>query len=266
MAYKWLPHPLKKTITVSDIFTCFTEAYPADFRFYGEMHDFWELVYVERGSIWAAEEQHVVQLHENMFILHKPLAFHRLWCDSVGATVRILSFTAYGDDTAKLEHRTGVLPWNLRDTLIGTADYARALLDGDRSVGGYVAAGLEYLLAGIANTAAETLPSQGRSDFERVMASINAHYRENLSLSELATHCRMSESKLKKVFHSVYDLGIMKYICKLKVRDAGQMLADGHSTEEICEALHFTDRNYFSYTFKRETGMTPREYRQKTEK
>lgn len=263
MDYESLRCPLQRTIGTGDVFTAFTAERAAGFRFDGEIHNFWELVYVERGTIWAAEEQRIVCLHENMYILHKPLAFHRLWCDREGATIRIISFTAHGDGTTRLEHRTGVLPWQLRDLLVATVERASALLDGDCQLGGYVAAGLDYLLEGIAHAADEPLPSESRADFERIMVEINAHYRENITLSELATHCRMSESKLKKVFHSVYDLGVMKYVCKLKMRDAGQMLMDGYSTEEICEALNFTDRNYFSYAFKRETGMTPREYRQK---
>ncbi len=266
MAYDWTPHSLQKTISVSDIFTCFTGEYAAGYRFYGEMHDFWELVYVERGSIWVAEEQHVVQLHENMFIIHRPFTFHRLWCEDSGATMKFFTFNATGRDVTKLERRTGVLPWHLRETLLATVKRGAAFLNGNEQLGGCVAAGIEYLLEEIAHTDVSPLPNQSRSDFECIMSCINAHYRENITLAELSAMCHMSESKLKKVFHSVYDLGIMKYLCKLKIRDAGQMLADGYTTEEICKALHFTDRNYFSYTFKRETGMTPREYRQKTEK
>lgn len=262
----WLRHPLQKSIHVTDIFSCFTGDHYANYRFYGEMHDFWELVYIEHGSAWVAEEQHIMQLHENMFIIHRPLVFHRLWSEGSVATSKIFSFNATGQGLAQLERRTGVLPGHLHDALITTVDRGIAFLNGNRQLGGCVASGIEYLLEEIAHADIRPLPNQSRSDFEQVMSTIHTHYRENITLSELAALCHMSESKLKKVFHSVYDLGIMKYICKLKVRDAGQMLADGYSTDEICEALHFTDRNYFSYTFKRETGTTPREYRQKIKK
>ncbi len=263
MDYEALRCPLQQPIAINDVFTAFSAQREAGFRFEGEAHDFWELVYVVRGSIWAAEEQHILQLHENMFILHKPLAFHRLWCDKEGASIKILSFTAGGEATARLDRRSGVLPWHLRDLLIRTVDRAGALLDGEQGERAAVAAGIACLLENIAQTAVSPLPDQGRDDFERLMAVIHTHYRENLSLGDIAAQCHMSESKVKKVFRRVYDLGIMKYICKLRMREAGEMLADGTGIDEICEILHFTDRNYFSYAFKRETGISPREYRRK---
>ena len=263
MNYETYRHPLQPPVAVNDVFTAFTSEREAGFRFEGEAHDFWELVYVVRGTIWAAEEQHVQQLHENMFILHKPLAFHRLWCDKEGATIKIVSFTASGNGIGQLDQRSGVLPWHLRELLLHTVDRAEALLNGEQSEQTLVAAGIACLLEGIAQTAVHSLSTQKQDDFEQLMGIIHAHYREDLSLGDLAALCRMSESKVKKVFHRVYDLGIMKYICKLRMREAGRLLADGARIDEVCEVLHFSDRNYFSYAFKRETGLSPREYRRK---
>jgi AraC-like DNA-binding protein len=266
MDYESLRHPLQKRVNVRDVYTAFTAARDADFYFDGEMHDFWELVYVERGSAWAAEEEHVVELKENMFILHKPLAFHRIWCEGKGATFKVISFTAFGDGTARLEKRTGLLPWHLRELLTRTIERAHAVLDADGGAEGCVAAGLELLLEELAQADTTPLPKPDQADFDRIMTVINEHYRDNITLTQLAALCHMSESKLKKVFHRVYDLGVMKYVSKLRMRDAGQLLCDGVSIEEICEKLHVTDRNYFSYAFKHETGLSPREYRQKYEK
>ena len=263
MDYETLRCPLQRTIHIEDIFTAFTAKRDAGFRFDGEMHDFWELVYVERGTIWAAEEQHIVKLTENMFILHKPLAFHRLWCDGEGVTFKVISFTAFGSGTLRLENRTGVLPWHLQDLLISILERANALLNGNATHATSIAAGLELLLEDIALADTTTMPRQKQEDFDRIMSVINAHYRDNLSLGALSDLCHMSESKVKKVFRRVYDVGVMKYIGKLRMRDAGQMLRDGVRIKELCDILHFTDCNYFSFAFKRETGLSPREYRQK---
>ena len=263
MDYETLRQPLQKSIHVGDIFTSFTSTRDANFHFDGEMHDFWELVYVERGELWVAEEQHIVRLKETMFILHKPLAFHRLWCDGDGATYKVISFTADGDGTARLENRLGALPWHLQKLLAATVERASAFLNGDTKHSTCIAAGLALLLEEISLIDTEPPPKPREMDFDRIMTIINARYRDNLSLEELAVLCHMSESKVKKVFRRVYDVGIMKYTTKLRMRDAGQMLCNGLSIEEICETLHFNDRNYFSFAFKRETGLTPREYRQK---
>ncbi|MBQ4612344.1 MAG: helix-turn-helix transcriptional regulator [Clostridia bacterium] len=262
------PHALSvhDWLLLTDIYTAFTAERADDFVFDGEMHDFWELVYVTSGSIWAAEEQRIVHLKENMFILHKPQAFHRLWCDGDGATIKIISFAAFGTATKMLEQRGGVLPWHLHEPLCTTIDHAASLIDGDAARAGRVIAGLQYVLTELAHITEQPLTDHSRLDFELLMQTIHRCYRENPTLKELAARCNMSESKMKSVFRSVYDMGIMKYVTKLRIRDAAQMLTHGDSIENICDTLHYSDRNYFSYAFKREVGLSPQEYRRKYRK
>ncbi len=254
-------------IEPTGIITSFTGNYPDGYRFGGEMHDFWELVLVRGGSVWVAEEQKILNLGRNMFIVHKPMAFHRLWCSGSDTSVKIITFEAKGGMLKRLEGLSGTCPWQLADFLSQTIDFGHTLLH-DRlgseerdELSGRVKARLTAILYEFAELERTDEGVHETTDAERILATINEHYLEDISLETLATFCRMSESKIKKDFRSIYDGGVMKYICRLKMRDAAVMLSEGKSTDEICEALSIHDKNYFSFVFRREVGVTPSEYR-----
>lgn len=262
---RWKRVPLSGRIEPISLISAFTARYSEEYRFAGEMHDFWEIVLVRHGSLWVAEEQKIQNLKKNMFIIHKPMAFHRLWCVS-GAEVefKIITFEATGSMLKKLEGLSGSCPWQLADRLAQTIDLATSFLrgEGDRDdLAVRIKSRLSSLLCELIEFNYNEESVSEMSDASRILTAIDEHYLEGLTLEKLAHYCRMSESKIKKEFHSIYDGGVMKYICRLKMRDAAAMIERGMSAEQICEALSMCDKNYFSFVFKREIGMTPSEYR-----
>ncbi len=262
---RWKKVPLRGGIEPTSLITAFTSRYSGEYRYAGEMHDFWEIVLVRHGSLWVAEEQKILNLKKNMFILHKPMAFHRLWCLSEGEVeFKIITFEATGSWLKKLEGLSGSCPWQLADRLAQTIDLAHSFLRGEgeqEELSARIKARLASILCELNEFNNNEEEVSEMSDASRILSTIDEHYLEGLTLEKLAHYCRMSESKIKKEFHSVYDGGVMKYICRLKMRDAAAMLERGMSAEQICEALSMGDKNYFSFVFKREIGMTPSEYR-----
>lgn len=262
---RWKKTPLSGGIEPTSLISAFTARYSGEYRFAGEMHDFWEIVLVRYGSLWVAEEQKIQNLKKNMFILHKPMAFHRLWCLSEGEVeFKVITFEATGSMLKKLEGLSGSCPWQLADRLAQTVDLAWSFLHGEGDREDFSARIKSRLASILCELIEFNYNEEGvseMSDVSRILLTIDEHYLEGLTLEKLAHYCRMSESKIKKEFHSVYDGGVMKYICRLKMRDAAAMIERGMSADQICEALSMCDKNYFSFVFKREIGMTPSEYR-----
>ena len=83
----------------------------------------------------------------------------------------------------------------------------------------------------------------------------------NLSISDVAKHCCVSESSLKSVFLEFSQLGVHKYFFKLKINKAATLLKKGMTARAIAYELGFHSQEYFSTAFKRETGLSPRAYR-----
>ena len=73
-------YPLKKELTVQAVVSAFYHKSPKDFKFAGESHDYWELIYVDRGRmlITAGSQQYVLKAGELAF--HCPNEFHAAAC------------------------------------------------------------------------------------------------------------------------------------------------------------------------------------------
>ena len=84
---------------------------------------------------------------------------------------------------------------------------------------------------------------------------------DSATVDELADLCGMSTSNLKKVYSMYSVFSIHKYFVKLKIARAIEMLEEGYNVTEISDKLGFNNQNYFSIVFKRETSMSPLNYR-----
>lgn len=88
------------------------------------------------------------------------------------------------------------------------------------------------------------------------------HIQEDLSLSVLAAHTGLTPKYLSALFRKETGETIHSYILAHRIREAKTMLRrDSPSLSEISHLLNFSSQSYFNTVFKKETGMTPREYR-----
>lgn len=91
---------------------------------------------------------------------------------------------------------------------------------------------------------------------------IENNLNKQISVSELAGICALSESTLRRNFKTFVGMSPIDYINKLKINKAKQLLEFPEVTiASICEQLSFYDASYFYRLFKRHSGMTPVRYR-----
>ena len=82
-----------------------------------------------------------------------------------------------------------------------------------------------------------------------------------LSNAKLAAQLGFSEVHFRKQFTKAYGEAPHRYIIKLRISRARQMLADGMlSVTEIAEQCGFSGVYHFSRAFKRSAGISPSEY------
>ena len=83
------------------------------------------------------------------------------------------------------------------------------------------------------------------------------------TLSEVATHLRVSGPHLSRTFRSQTGQRFTDFVRDVKVRQAEVLLKDVRlSISEIADELGYEDRRYFSRVFRSVTGITPTEYRE----
>lgn len=96
---------------------------------------------------------------------------------------------------------------------------------------------------------------------------IDFHYKEELSLDHLAKLCSVSSSYLSTLFKKETGVTVTDYINGTRVRQALLLLnSTSLSIQEISEQCGFSDSNYFTRTFKKFQGKSPKSYRESIRK
>lgn len=90
------------------------------------------------------------------------------------------------------------------------------------------------------------------------------HYSDpDLSLNMLAAHVNFSPNHLSAVFSQQTGTTLIKYLTDYRMNKAKEMLrCTNCRSSEICASVGYKDPHYFSYLFKKTTGMTPTQYRE----
>lgn len=97
-----------------------------------------------------------------------------------------------------------------------------------------------------------------------VLDYIYDNLHTKITLNALAEQVHLSPSHLSKLFHKEMGLTISNYIRKKRIEAAENMLKfSDYSCAEIANYLYFSSESYFIQAFKKETGDTPKHYREK---
>ena len=285
---KYYRHKIDNLLVVSRIVTVHYFEFDKSFTSEGEAHDFWEMVYVDSGTLicTAGEETTALSAGECMF--HRPGEYHRHAADGKSTPhVCIVSFECRSEGMRFFEGRRMLLPSDC-------ARYVRAIVGEATAtfnipVSDPMAKKMELLpepiLGGtqmIKNRLEMLLILLLRSESSRegegalflrdagaggkVADLIIARMREGLyralSVDELCEGIAYSRSYIFKEFRAATGATIAGYYNAMRIAEAKRLLREGsRSIGEIAELLRFDTPNYFGKTFKRYTGQTPRAYR-----
>lgn len=91
---------------------------------------------------------------------------------------------------------------------------------------------------------------------------LHAHMKEKITLADLAEGTFFSVAHCEGVFKRETGVSIVEYLLKERVRRAKRLLTEGAlPLTDIAEEVGFPDYNYFSRTFKKRVGVSPKCYR-----
>ncbi len=97
---------------------------------------------------------------------------------------------------------------------------------------------------------------------QKAIQYIEGHIFEPISLSALAEHLNLSREYTSSLFSEKMGMTLSQFINQRKARRAKEMILDGEmSLEEISRALGYENYSYFSRTFKKNFGVSPRQYK-----
>lgn len=280
----------EKIFNVEKIITIFYMEFSKDFAYDGEKHDFWEMVYVDKGEMICTADKNRFVLKSGEMTFHKPNEFHNLSGDrSVAPNVSIITFECKsramkffegkifrlspaektllselfeeGLSCFKLVDEQNPLLQNLEkipNPPLGASQMTKNLLE-------------IFLIRLSRNT--DTVPKKMRRSYimdgvdvaynvKEILDVIHQSIYGKLTVGEIAAKVRKSESTVKQLFAQFRKNGIMKYYNELKIKEAKRLIRENHlNITQISDALHFDSPQYFSKCFKAHTKMTPSEYK-----
>lgn len=264
--------PITRPFTVDAFYNAFDVVRPRGFYFAGEMHDFWEAVFVVDGQITVSADEQVLSLCAGQLLFHKPLEFHRLWTDQNTAShLQLLSFHAVGEGMRFFEGRCLELsPAEQQQYghICSSVATTVALYTPGKPSKAYTESAFSAVLAlesflqalTVHSPASSHELSAGEQRFREILHILHAHCEESLSVEELADLCGCSVSNLKRIFARYADRSVAKYFLTVKMQRAMQLLDAATPPAEVAKRLHFSDVGYFYTVFRREIGMTPGAY------
>jgi two-component system response regulator YesN len=93
---------------------------------------------------------------------------------------------------------------------------------------------------------------------------IDQHFAsEDISLYSTASHVGISPNHLSTVFAQETGENFIEYLTRVRIEKAKQLLkGTAMKNADIASETGFSDPHYFSYIFKKNTGLSPREFRQ----
>ena len=175
--------------------------------------------------------------------------FHRLFFENIENGAKIISPNkiSYEMLTKKFNELEDVLKSNSPDTDILAFSYITQI-------------------TGIICSQANNIMDDIHMEFvsEKLKSAVNfihENFTEPITVTEVSSHCNISNTYLARLFKKVYKSTPHEYITNLRITYSKSLLIQGQSITDACFNSGFTDYNNFITKFKSVTGTTPYKYK-----
>ena len=125
---------------------------------------------------------------------------------------------------------------------------------------------VQAILLGALTFRDSQVTNQYAAMIQQARAYIDSHYADtNLSLPEVAGQANLSPSHFCTVFSQETGQTFKEYLTEIRITRARELLrTTSLKSFEIADQIGYSDPHYFSYVFRKHTGLSPTEFRWQT--
>lgn len=278
---------LKNLINVNNIVTIHYYEFDKNFTFDGETHNFWEMVYVDKGKVLVKSENEQVILNQGDVIFHKPNEFHAIKSYESEPNFFVISFVCNSPSMVSLEKYSAKLDKTLQPFISAIIKEAEstfvipkndpalkklikkenAIIGGEQLIKTYLEQFLILLIRKINRISKIEVFTNKESMESHLICAIKDYLQENVDfnykITDVCKRLGYSKSYLCKIFREQTGHTIASYGMKIKIKVAKQLIREGNlNFSQISDKLCFDNPQYFSRVFKHITNMSPTEFKQ----
>ncbi len=277
---------LNSLINISKIVTIHYYEFDRSFVYSGESHDFWEMVYVDKGNVEIKRDEECIILKQGEIVFHKPNEFHAIKAIDSSPNFFVVSFVCDSPSMVYLERyhttldrtlkgfissvikeseETYIIPKN--DTELKKLEKKEnALIGGEQLIKTYIEQLLIFLIRNITGKGVvNVFPSKESMESHIVVdikKYITSNLEESVSVCDICREFGYSKSYISKIFREQTGETLSSYGIRKRIECARMLIREGNlNFAQISAKLNFDNPQYFSRVFKRVTGMTPSEFK-----
>lgn len=270
-------------IDIQQIMSIHYFEFTSDFKFTSETHNYWELVYIDHGSAVIDADGQQIPVSHGEIVFHKPGEHHAIASvPDDPPTVFIITFRCTSEQMQFFCNRRMFVPTPMRKfifEMISDGQEAYYLVDDspyevalqkreDAPIGSeqLIKLNLEMLLIKlIRSTLLPKIETTGSENVDTLTASILSILTNNvysrITVEAISREVGFSRTHIAAVFKKSCGKTITEYLTELKISEAKYLMRKQlYTVAQIADFLCYDNSHYFCRVFKRETGMTPKQY------
>lgn len=278
------PIPIKNELKIDAVYSFYYQEHGKHFNFEGDIHNFWEMVYVDSGKVSVKTEfgEHI--LNQGNVIFHKPMESHLLQStDNQPHNLLIITFSSHSPRIHFFENKHFSVTLNQKRLLshfadeavncFGTSfDYTLANRINHGKFGSMQAC-IAYFELFLIDLFRKNSPKANSAETDGTSQKISVNFSDSvklylaemveyhLTLAAVCERFNVSKSHLCQTFKNETGRSVMDYYIDLKIARAKLLIREGNfNLTQISEKLGYSGIHHFSRIFKSRVNMSPGSY------